>query len=540
MLRKLRFVSFFLVIFATAANAQLERVPGHVLIKLKPLAQPAEFIVGFATQTRAGGGVWIEKALSKRGNIHLLMYDTSSVSDQILMNELLNNSNIEDISYDFRVYDRSTPNDPGFRDQWGLSTIQADKVWDMTTGGVTSRGDSLVVAVLDSGFDVYHEDMSNNIWRNHAEIPGDGIDNDENGYVDDYLGWNFISDSPEHISDAHGHSVAGIIGAKGGNGTGVAGINWNVKLMVLEARMVSDIIAAYEYILDQRSKFNESGGKEGAMVVATNASFGINKLHCDAQPMWGEMYDRMGKEGILTAAGTANNAWDVDAEGDMPTTCPSEYLMTVLNTNSFDERYIGSAYGSNSIDMGAPGQNSFTTKPFDQYGTFNGNSAAAPHLAGAIALLYSLPCSSMGNEAIQNPEATALKIRNALLEGVDPVALLADQTVTGGRLNVYSAMEALMNNCKQEIAPVAESIRISPNPARSRIAISYPVSDFEPFTMRIVNSLGQQVYQQQVDPLKTGGTNLPIDILGWRPGIYVAIMERSGTLVSEKFVIMHQ
>lgn len=539
MLRTLRLVSLCLVLFATVANAQLERVPGHVLIKLKPLAQPAEFIVSFATQTRAGGGVWIEKALSQRGNIHLLMYDTNSVSDQILMEELINNPNVENISYDFRVFNRSTPNDPGYRDQWGLSTIQADRVWDMTTGGATARGDSVVVAVLDSGFDVYHEDVADNIWRNTAEIPGDGIDNDENGFVDDYLGWNFISDSPEHISDAHGHSVAGIIGAKGGNSRGVAGINWNVKLMVLEARMVSDIIAAYEYILDQRAKFNASGGKEGALVVATNASFGINKLHCSTQPMWAEMYDRLGAEGILTAAGTANNAWDVDAVGDMPTTCPSEYLMTVLNTNNFDERYIGSAYGATSIDMGAPGQNSFTTKPFDEYGTFHGNSAAAPHLAGAIALLYSLPCSSLGKEAIQKPSETALKIRDALFNGVDKVEALEGQTVTGGRLNVYKAMEYLMGQCQEPEAPAVE-LRIAPNPARERIMVAFPGADFEPYTLRIVNGLGQQIYQQEVNPLEKQSSRIPVDIAGWRPGIYVAIVEQSGTLVSEKFVVMHQ
>ena len=120
---------------------------------------------------------------------------------------------------------------------------------------------------------------------------------------------------------------------------------------------------------------------------------------------WGKIYERLGAAGILTAAGAANNAWDVVQVGDMPTTCPSDFLLTVLNTNANDERYYGSAFGRKSIDMGAPGQNSYTTKPFNNYGSFNGNSAAAPHLAGAIALLYAMPCGNIGRGRLRYPRA---------------------------------------------------------------------------------------------------------------------------------------
>ena len=533
MLKKLHLLSFCLVLVAFAAKAQENRVPGHVLIQLKPQAKPAEFIVSFATQTRAGGGVWIEKALSQRQNIHLLKYDTTSVEDQLLISELAGNTNVLNLSYDYRVEDRTDPDDPGFWDQWGVSTIQAHKVWETTTGGKTDQGDRIVVAVLDSGFDVYHEDIADNIWTNRGEVPVDGIDNDQNGYVDDYYGWNFINDSPEHISDAHGHSVAGIIGAQGNNGLGVTGINWDVELMVLEARMVSDIIAAYEYILDQRALYNETRGQEGAFIVATNASFGINKLHCSDQPLWGEMYDKMGEQGILTAAGTANNAWDVDAEGDMPTTCPSEYLMTVLNTNDLDERYIGSAYGAQSIDMGAPGQNSFTTKPFDQYGNFHGNSAAAPHLAGAIALLYSVPCTSFANEALVDPAATAKRVRDVLIQGVDPVDALVDQTRTGGRLNVYNAMESLMADCV-EVPAVETQIMVMPNPAHQQVRIGF---DGGAQRLQVVNAMGQPILQRELST-DTQAVLLPTE--AWRPGLYFVFIEKEGQRLTQKFVVMHQ
>lgn len=536
MLKKLHILWLCLLAIAFTAKGQENRVPGHVLIQLKPQAKPAEFIVSFATQTRAGGGVWIEKALSQRQNIHLLKYDTTSVEDQVLINELADNANVVNVSYDYRVVDRTDPDDPGFWDQWGVSTIQADKVWETTTGGYTVNGDRIVVAILDSGFDVYHEDIADNIWTNRGEIPGDGIDNDENGFVDDYYGWNFINDSPEHVSDAHGHSVAGIIGAKGNNGIGVTGINWDVELMVLEARMVSDIIAAYEYIIDQRTLYNETHGKKGAFVVATNASFGINKIHCSDQPLWGEMYDKLGEQGVLTAAGTANNAWDVDSEGDMPTTCPSEFLMTVLNTNDYDERYIGSAYGAASIDMGAPGQNSFTTKPFDQYGNFNGNSAAAPHLAGAIALLYSLPCPDLANGALDVPEVTAKRVREALLNGVDKIDALTDQTVTGGRLNVYKAMELLTAGCKEGPKEVS-AVHVMPNPAHQQMRIAYEGGDAH---IRIVNSMGQQVlYREESGTNQSVQTTL-IDTQDWRPGLYFVFIEKEGQRLSQKFVVMHE
>lgn len=533
MLKKRHLLGLCLVLVAFAAKAQENRVPGHVLIQLKPQAKPAEFIVSFATQTRAGGGVWIEKALSQRQNIHLLKYDTTSVEDQVLISELASNANVLNLSYDYRVESRTNPDDPGFWDQWGVATIEADKVWETTTGGQTARGDRIVVAILDSGFDVYHEDIADNIWVNGSEVPDDGIDNDQNGYVDDYYGWNFVDDSPEHVSDAHGHSVAGIVGAKGNNGIGVTGINWDIELMVLEARMVSEIIAAYEYIIDQRALYNETGGQQGAFVVATNASFGINKLHCSDQPLWGEMYDKLGEQGILTAAGTANNAWDVDAEGDMPTTCPSEYLMTVLNTNDLDERYIGSAYGAQSIDMGAPGQNSFTTKPFDQYGNFNGNSAAAPHLAGAIALLYSLPCKSFASEALIAPEATAQKVRDALFSGVDPVAALVDQTRTGGRLNVYHAMENLLAQCSDTTEPVS-TVQVTPNPAHQQVRVEFTPGAHR---LQVVNAMGQLVWQQELDA-EAQLVLLPTH--DWYPGLYVVWIEKEGLRLSQKLVVMHE
>ena len=296
------------------------------------------------------------------------------------------------------------PDDSFFSDQWDMAKIGLPDVWETTTGGLTVNGDTIVVAVLDSGFDIDHPDLRDNIWQNLEEIPNDNIDNDNNGYIDDIYAWNFRDSSNIHHLHAHGHSVAGIVGAKGNNGLGVTGVSWNVKVMVLDTKAISDIISAYEYVIDQRQRYNESNGTKGAFVVATNASFGKDRAFCEEYPVWGGMYDLMGEVGILTGAGTANSSWDVEEFGDMPTTCTSDFIITTLNTNEADEKHSGSAYGGVSIDIGSPGQGSFTIKLNDDYGDFGGNSAAAPHLTGAIGLLYSVPCPEIADGAYSTAE----------------------------------------------------------------------------------------------------------------------------------------
>lgn len=517
-------------------TSSLRPVNGQILVKLKPAVASHTFIAKFATQSRAGGGVWVDRRLSRSGNIHLMKYDTLTVSRPILMQELQRNPQVEIATTDMYVSPRTDPDDPEYEAQWGLERIGVSEVWEQTTGGVTANGDTIVVAILDTGFDIYHEDIFPNIWRNHADVPGDGIDNDENGFVDDHWGWNFIDDTPEHIADPHGHSVAGIIGAAGNNGRGVTGINWNIKLMVLEARTISEIVAAYEYIIDQRSRYNESYGREGAFVVASNASFGINRLWCEHQPIWGEMYDRLGEVGVLTAAGTANNAWDVDEVGDMPTTCPSDFLITVLNTNPFDERYAGSAYGRQTIDMGAPGQGSYTTKPFNRYGEFNGNSAAAPHLTGAIGLLYSLPCSQLAGEALQDPEGTALRVREALLNGVDPLPQLEAITQTGGRLSVARSSALLMEECSEPEAATPE-VQIRPNPVRTQMQLSFTMEPQATCDIVVLDALGRVRYQRTMDGGPAGLYTQYIHVEHWAAGAYFVLIRQNGTIMSRKFVI---
>lgn len=510
-----------LMIPALTIFAQKESVVtrGQLLVKFKPQIVPENFMVGFQTYARDGGGIWLEKKLSKAANINLIGYDTLTVNAINLLDEIKKDPQVEYACFDISVESRGDmPDDPNLASQWGLFTIGTEKVWELTKGGVSALGDTIVVAILDTGFDINHEDLKGNIWINKGEKPGDKIDNDQNGYIDDVTGWNFIHQNATHIADNHGSSVAGIIGAKGNNGKGISGMNWHVKLMVFETRLVSDIIAAYDYIIEQRERYNRTKGKQGAFVVSTNASFGVNKIKCVDQPLWGEMYDRLGAAGILSAAGAANNPWNVDEVGDMPTTCKSDYLMTVLNTNPKDERYTGSAFGAVSIDMGAPGQNSFSTRNNNEYGAFHGNSAAAPHLAGAIALLYSIPRQKFAEDAMAFPAQTAMKIRNLLLNNVDKVPSLVSLTATGGRLNVFSSMLKLLEIYpeKKPEMPTGKLL-VYPNPSIDEIYVEMAKPENETGLLSIYNAMGQQVKQIF---MPEGVNRARVITNGWKPGNY--------------------
>lgn len=359
------------------------------------------------------------------------------------------------------------PNDPLFAQQWhhlnngaqgGLSNADLDSelAWAFATGGLTPAGDTIVIAVIDGGLDQLHPDLAASLWRNYAEIPNDGIDNDQNGYIDDVRGWNVLKNSDEigGLSAAHGTPVSGIIGARGNNGVGGSGVNWTVKIMfVATSGTVADVLSAYEYIWQARRRYNRSKGKEGAFVVAVNNSFGINLGLPTQAPLWCAAFDSLGAAGILSVAATANSPIDVDVLGDLPTTCPSDYLISVTSLARTDQKALNAAWGRQHIDLGAYGDGVFSTAALGSYGTFSGTSFAAPMVSGAVALLYSAPCPKLIAEAQINPAAAALRVKKWLLESVSPNPALLDITLSGGRLNLASLLETYQDGCPKCPAP---------------------------------------------------------------------------------------
>lgn len=420
---------------------------------------------------------------------------------------------VEEIYADQRITQRNTiPNDPSYNNQDDMDLIGMPAAWDIARGGVTSRGDTIVVAIIDDGFQVSHDDLGANIWRNKNEIPNDDIDNDNNGYVDDYFGWNVSTFDDVHPIKKHGTQVAGVIGARGNNSKGISGVNWNVKLMLLsQADFESELIMAYQYILDQRKLYRQTDGAKGAFVVAANLSGGIELAFAKDHPLWCEMYNKLGQEGVLSVCAAPNLAISVDVDGDMPTTCASEYMIGVTNVDLQDQLVGNAGFGEKSIDIGAPGHGTISTAPTNQYLDFPGTSAAAPHVTGAIALIYSTPCSAFLNGIEDNPAGIARKVRDLIFSSGKPNNSLDEITVTGRRLNVAKAMEeTLTGNCNATGETPFQITRTYPNPLLEGDEISVEfelLSDTTNLTITLYTVAGAMVREYAIK-------NIPISQAG--------------------------
>lgn len=531
-------LSFFLIVPIHAQNGQeIKSVDQQLIIWLKDGADIFKLLESVNAEMDSRRAYYYIKPLGLKHNIHLISlpyWRTEKASD---LQHFKNKKEILHVQYDALTNDRLEPNDLNYPEQWTLEQIDMPEAWELSTGGLTVNGDTIVLAILDSGFDITHPDLKGNVWYNHFEIPNDSIDNDNNGYVDDYVAWNFRTDSNVHGLATHGHSVAGIAGASGNNEIGVTGVNWNIKLMLLDAKSISSIIEAYEYVIEQRERYNASGGTEGAFVVATNASWGIEYQFCDEQPVIRDLYDIMGSHGILTAGATANLHYNVDLYGDFPSTCPSDFLLTVTNTLMNDEKASNSAFGLTSVDMGVPGEGSFTLRLNDNYGSFGSNSAATPHLSGAIGLMYSLLCSEMATDALIHPADIARQVKEAMLIGVDPVTSLTSYTQTGGRLNVANSAEAILESCSINIGPL-EILELSPNPTDDILKLTYQSPDFEEHIIFVHNAVGQLVYREPFIPNMFVEKSYEFDVKPLAAGVYTISLQGDNRMVSKKFVVV--
>lgn len=419
------------------------------------------FVQKYSSINNLQTGLKISEKLIPGMNYYLLEFD-NNIEINTLLNSISSDTNIKIVQKNHIIKSRSIiPNDAQFASQWqylntgqGGGTIgidlDADLAWDLATGGLTVTNDTLVIAVIDDGANIFHPDLQQNIWYNRAEIPNNNIDDDNNGYIDDYQGWNTntLDDNVNlNGAGAHGTAVAGIIGAEGNNNLGVTGVNWSVKLMLIRNNFnttEANVLSAYGYALNQRKKYNETNGTEGAYVVVTNASWGADNLFPSSAPIWCSFYDTLGKYGILNVASTTNNNTNVDQLGDLPTTCPSDYLISVTNINRFGTRNGG--YGQQNIDLAAFGDGVFTLN-FNNYATFGGTSAAAPHVSGTVALAYSAACGEFMSLSKLYPNQAALLIKNSIMNGVRPNSSLNGFTYSGGQLNMFNSLIEIQNYC---------------------------------------------------------------------------------------------
>jgi len=344
------------------------------------------------------------------------------------------------------------PDDARYADLWGMEKIGMPRVWDSTTGT-----GGVVVAVFDTGMDLTHPDLAENLWINPGEIAGNGLDDDGNFYTDDVSGWDFY-DYDNDPSDTHGHGthVAGTVGAVGNNGIGVTGVGWNIKLLPIKffgtnssgqlEGYASDAASGMYYVIVLAAR--------GVPIRVTNHSWGGT----GESLMLKDAFRIAGQYGILHVA-AAGNGYGVERDNDIYPHYPASYdlsnVVAVANTTAGDGLSSGSYYGAASVDLGAPGEAILSTLPGGGYGTRTGTSMASPHVAGAAALLFDL-----------HPDMSWQEARDLLFAGVEPLASLNGRCTTGGRLDVYGTFaqletqilhEPLQNNDRENTAFLVEA-----------------------------------------------------------------------------------
>jgi len=300
------------------------------------------------------------------------------------------------------------PDDPHYTEQWGLPRIRAPEAWGFTTGD-----DLITVAVIDTGVDLDHPDLVSKLWLNADEVPDNGLDDDGNGYVDDSYGWDFVNDDAEPQDDYwHGTHVAGVAAADTDNGQGVAGVSWGAKIMPLKALNASgdgnyaDVASAIVYAADN-----------GARIL--NLSLGGEDYSAALAEAVGYARER----GCLLAAAAGNES------GAVLYPAANDGVLAVVATTRWDGRWYRSNYGP-EVDVAAPGADIYSTTLNDAYLSASGTSAAAPHVSGLAALVWSV-----------QPDLTNDDVARVITETVRDLGAPGwDRFYGWGRIDAYQAV----------------------------------------------------------------------------------------------------
>jgi subtilisin family serine protease len=326
----------------------------------------------------------------------------------------------------------AAPNDPRFGDQTGLNGTAAADVGAIDAWSALTGSSSVIVAVIDSGANVGHEDLQPNIWTNPGETPGNGADEDGNGFNDDVHGYDFVAGSGD-VSDPvnHGTGIAGIIGAVGNNGVGIAGINWSVKILPLKFTdgtgkgSLSTAVTAIDYAI-----------AKGAKVI--NASFVMDLSAGDPAKvqMLQDAVQKAIDAGIVFVAAAGNKfggtGTNIDSENVYPAALPVEPILAVAAVDGSGALADFSNFGPTSVDIAAPGVSILSTAADGGYSGTKGTSIATPFVAGAAALILS-----------HNPSLSPAQVKSAIVGNAKASSGLSGKVASGGTLDLRAALASL-------------------------------------------------------------------------------------------------
>ena len=425
--------------FATTAfskgavkNFELAHIPGQAIVGFE---SGVDIAAKTALMTRSGA-----KVLHVFKSGALLVEFKGKMNpglQQLVMTDLAKAKDVSYVEANTVIFASTTePNDPRYGELYGLNnvgatggTVDADidapEAWTVTTGSK-----DVVVAIIDTGVDYNHPDIAPNYWTNSGETGLDasgvekstnGIDDDGNGFIDDFRGWDFVNNDNDPMDDNnHGTHCAGTIGAKGDDGVGVVGVNWNVSMVGVKflsgagSGSLADAVKAIEYTnglgVTLTSNSWGGGGYSDTMYAAISAA---------------------NSAGILFIAAAGNASSDNDLNPSYPSSYDPDNVIAVAATDHVDGMAGFSSYGLTSVDIGAPGKDILSTVANNAYASYSGTSMATPHVSGLAALVKAA-----------YPDATAAQIKARILNTTDVIPSLEGKTVTGGRINAFNALES--------------------------------------------------------------------------------------------------
>lgn len=450
------FLMSFSAVMATAQAAESRFHPNHLFVKVKeghtlaksPLIKSAKRVIGRLFLVKTKNPQALENELNSQEGIEYTQKDFYSGKRMMPKHEVMDEATVMMKNFTEFNFDFASFNDPFASKLWAFSSTAGMNVSEAYDVLPNKDAEEIIVAVVDTGVDHNHEDLKDIMWTNEGEIAGNGIDDDNNGYIDDIHGINTLVRDAEGratmdtmASHWHGTHVSGTIAATQNNGIGITGVAKNVKIMAVRTvpddadELDSNIVEAYLY-----------AAKNGARLI--NCSFG--KSNNEGGMVVRDTINEIGKKfNTLVIASAGNDSMgdygrhDNDVDPKYPASFDSENLLVVASTTSAGAFSSFSNIGVKTVDIAAPGSNIYSTINGNQYSMASGTSMASPNTTGVAAMVLGF-----------YPNLSATELKDVLMKSVTKVSAFSGKIVSGGRVNLKAALQKAKGSSKKSIAKI--------------------------------------------------------------------------------------